>query len=78
MHLTHPVINPTKRETTKDLHTTATGNKQEFPATGKTRAKQQIDEALAMEDKIQTRHSIETSRLTGLAPIAKFVTIKDM
>ena len=78
MHHTHPEINPTKIETTQDLHEMATGNKQEILATGKTRANQQIDAVLAIAEEIQTRHSTETNKLTDLAPLAKFLTIKDM
>ena len=50
-----------------------TGNKQD-----KTRANQQIDAVLAMAEEIQTRHRTETSKLTELAPLAKFVTNKDI
>ena len=50
-----------------------TGNKQD-----KTRANQQIDAVLAMAEEIQTRHRTEPSKLTELAPLAKFVTNKDM
>ena len=78
MHHTHPEINPTKIETTQDLHAMATGNKQEILATGKTRANQQIDAVLAMEEEIQTRRSTEANKITNLVPIAKFVTIKDI
>ena len=66
MHHTHPEINPTKIETTQDLHEMATGNKQEILAIGKTRANQQIDAVLAIEEEIQTRRSTEANQLADL------------
>ena len=78
MHHTNPDFNPMKIErlAAQDLHAMTNDSKQEILSKSQTRANQQTDTALAMEEEIQIRHSTEANKMTNLVPFAKFATIK--